>query len=69
MTSTTHPRHPHGAQPTVPATVQVGALRHVAAMPARFGRWLGAGTVKFRSSGQLGPGAEKEAGRSTGGRT
>ena len=68
MTSTTHPRHPHGAQPTVPATVQVGALRHVAATLARFGRWLGAGTVKFRSSGQLGPDAEKEAGRSTGGR-
>jgi hypothetical protein len=68
MTSTTHPRHPHGAQPTAPATVPVGTLRHIAAMPARFGRRLGAATVKFRSSGQLGPGAEKEAGRRTGGR-
>ena len=68
MTSTTHPRHPHGAQSTVPATVPVGALRNVAAMPARFGRWLGAGTAKFRSSGQLGPSADKETGRWTGGR-
>ena len=68
MTSTTHPRHPHGAQPTVPSTVPVGALRHIAAMPVRFGRWLGAGAVKFRYSGQLGASGEKEAGRSTGGR-
>ena len=65
MTSTTHPRQPHGAQPTVP----VGALRHVAAMPVRFGRWLGAGASNFRYASQLGPSAEKEVGRWTGGRT
>ena len=65
MTSTTHPRHPDGAQPTVPAS----ALRHVAAMPVRFGRWLGAGAANFRYASQLGPSAEKEIGRSTGGRT
>jgi hypothetical protein len=65
MTSTTHPRHPHSAHPTV----QTAGLRHVAAMPARFGRWLGAGAVKFRDAGQLGPSAEKEVGRWTGGRT
>ena len=65
MTSTTHPRHPHGAQPTVP----LGALRHVAAMPVRFGRWLGAGASNFRYASQLGPSAEKEVGRWTGGRT
>ena len=64
MTSTTHPRHADDAQPTVP----VGALRRVAAMPARFGRWLGAGTSKFRASSQLGPSVEQEVGRSTGGR-
>ena len=68
MTSTTHPRHPHGAQSTVPATVPVGALRNVAVMPARFGRWLGASALKFRSSGQLGPSSDKETGRWTGGR-
>ena len=64
MTSTTHPRHPHGAQPTVP----VGVLRHMAAMPLRFGRWLGAGAAKFRYSGQLGASVDKEIGRGTGGR-
>ena len=64
MTSTTHPRHHRRLQSTVP----IGALRQVAAMPFRFGRWLGAGTSKFRSSSQLGPSVEKETGRSTGGR-
>lgn len=65
MTSTTHPRHPNGAQSTVP----VGILRNVAAMPGRFGRWVGAGASNFRFASQLGPSAEKEVGRSTGGRT
>ena len=65
MTSTTHRRHPHGAQPTVPVG---GALRHAAAMPVRFGRWLGAGAAKFRFSGQLGASDDKEIGRWTGGR-
>jgi hypothetical protein len=64
MTSTTHPRHPDSAQPTVP----LGTLRHVAAMPVRLGRWLGAGASKVRTSSQLGPSAEREIGRGTGGR-
>ena len=62
MTSTTRPRHPDGAQP-----IPVGVLRHMAAMPLRFGRWLGAGAAKFRYSGQLGASADKEIGRGTGG--
>jgi len=65
MTSTTRPRHPDGAQPTVP----LHALRRAASMPLRFGRWLGAGAANFRYASQLGASAEKEIGRSTGGRT
>ena len=65
MTSTAHPRHPHRLQ----TTFAIGALRRVAAMPARVGRRLGAGISNFGSSGQLGASVEKEIGRWTGGRT
>jgi hypothetical protein len=64
MTSTTHPHHPRRLQRTDPT----GNLRYLAAMPARFGRWLRAGVATFRHTGQLGASTDKEIGRSTGGR-